>query len=152
MPRDRSILLVANARPFEIGKLYFFRDHQMRRLVDEAGAARGDPPSLRRWTEPSAWLEIHSKSTLVSRAPQGESGSILPSLASAGPAISSENQSTQRGPVGISAELSDAIAGINAEARRASHSASSGSGEDVGFALKELMAIAEKIRKGWSAA
>ena len=28
MPKDKSILLVANARPFEIGKLYFFRDRQ----------------------------------------------------------------------------------------------------------------------------
>ena len=38
MPKDKSILLVANARPFEIGKLYFFRD---RRYAATRGASQG---------------------------------------------------------------------------------------------------------------
>ena len=46
MPKDTSILLVANARPFEIAKVYFFRNRRMRRLMEQAGAAPVDPPSL----------------------------------------------------------------------------------------------------------
>jgi len=46
-------------------------------------------------------------------------------------------------------EISNVIARINAEARRA---ISSHLGDEIGSALKSLTAITEKIRKDWTAA
>ncbi len=76
MAKDKSILLVANARPFEIGKVYFFRDRRMRRLLEQAGTAPVYPPTLRSCTETSAWLDAHSGLALATRAAQGESETI----------------------------------------------------------------------------
>ncbi|RTL79638.1 MAG: type IV secretory system conjugative DNA transfer family protein, partial [Hyphomicrobiales bacterium] len=156
MPKDKSILLVANARPFESEKLYFFRDRRMRRLMEQTPAPFIGPPSLRRWTEPPTWAEADSKSGPASKAAQSESGDIPTSLASRGSAIdkpprSLERESAQKERAAIDAEISDAIVGITDEAQRASPSASSDS-EEIGFALKELTAIAEKIRGGWGTA
>lgn len=155
MPKDKSVLLVANARPFEIGKLYFFRDHGMRRLMEHAGAATINPPSLRRWTEDSAWLEAHSKSGLATKIVQSKSGPIPASLTNEKAAVemppsSSDVESAQKERARIEAEISEAIAGISAEAQRAG--IISDAGEEIGSALNDLAAIAEKIRKGWSAA
>lgn len=157
MPKDKSILLVANARPLEIGKLYFFRDRRMRRLMEQTGTATINPPSLRLWTESSAWLKARSKSALAAKATQVASGAIPASLAARGsandvPADSSDGESAQKERARMEAEISDVIAGINAEAQRASRSASSGAGDEIGIALKDLTAIAEKIRKSWSVA
>jgi type IV secretion system protein VirD4 len=157
MPTDTSILLVANARPFEIGKLYFFRDRRMRRLMEKAGAARVDPPGLRRWTEASAWLETHSRSGLATKAGPGGSGAIPASLVSQGAAICaptsrSDGESVQRKCAGIDAEISDAITGIKAEAQRAAQPLSPKEAMDgVGSALDEFTGIIESIRKAWSA-
>jgi hypothetical protein len=45
----------------------------------------------------------------------------------------------------------DAVAGITAEAQRAGPSTFSDASDKMGSALNDLTAIAEKIRKGWSA-
>ena len=157
MPKDKSILLVANARPLEIGKLYFFRDRRMRQLAEQARVPTIDPPALRRWTEPSGWLDAHSKSGLATKAAQGESAPIPVSLASEGSAVeappgNSGGESAQKARAAIDIEISDVIAGVTAEAQRAGSSTSSDAGDEIGSALKDLTAIAEKIRKNWSAA
>lgn len=156
MPKDKSILIVANARPFEIGKLYFFRDRRMRRLMEEAGAARVDPPGLRRWTEASAWLEANVKSGLVSKIAQAESAAIPVSLANEGSAVRAalgnpNGEADREERTTIDIEVSEAIAGVTAEAQRAVRFNSSDTGDEIGSALEDLTAIAEKIRKGWSA-
>ncbi len=157
MAKDKSILLVANARPFEIGKLYFFRERRLRQLAVQAGAPAIDPPSLRRWTEPSAWLDAHSKPGLVSNAAQTESTAIPASLTSRRSAIdmgprSSDDESAHEERAAIDAEISDAIAGVKAEAQRASRSAFSDASDEIGCALKDLTAMAEKIQKSWNQA
>jgi type IV secretion system protein VirD4 len=153
MAKDKSILLVANARPFEIGKLYFFRDREMRRLMEQTGAPSIDPPSLRPWTEASAWLEANSKSDLVSKVARAESPVIPASFASqrsaiAGPQDSSGGQSAAKERAAIDVEILEAITEISAEAQRSGHSIS---GEQIASALQDLVVIAEKIRKGWTA-
>jgi type IV secretion system protein VirD4 len=156
MPRDRSILLVANARPFEIGKLYFFHDRRMRRLVEEARAAKIDPPNLRRWTEASAWLEANVKSGLVSKVAHAESAAVPASPASEGSAVgvaprnpNGETEEEERTTFDI--KVSKAIAGVTDEAQRVVLFNSSDTGDESGSALEDLTAIAEKIRKSWSA-
>jgi len=155
MPKDKSILLVANARPFEIGKVYFFRDRRMRRLVDEAGAARIDPPGLRRWTEASAWLEAHSKSEPVPKAPRAGAAEIpapltrAKSTAEVPPSCSAGVMAKKERPI-IDVEIVDAIAGISAEAQRLACFIRTDVNDEVGAALKNLTAIVEKIHSGWS--
>jgi hypothetical protein len=156
MPKDTSILLVANARPFEIGKLYFFRDRRMRRLMEKAGAARVAPPGLRRWTEASAWLEADVKSGLVSKVAQAVSTAIPASLANEGSGVgvaprNPNGEAEQEERTTIDIEVSKAIAGVTAEAQRAVRFSSSDTGDEIGSALEDLTVIAEKIRKGWSA-
>jgi type IV secretion system protein VirD4 len=157
MPKDTSILLVANARPFEIGKLYFFRDRRMRRLMEKAGAARVDPPGLRRWTEASAWLEADVKSGLVSKVAQAESAAIPASLANEGSVVrvaprNPNGEAEQEERTTIDIEVSEVIAGVTAEAQRTVRFNSSDTDDEIGSALEDLTVIAEKIRKGWSAA
>ena len=151
MPKDISILLVANARPFEIGKLYFFRDRAMRRLMEQTGAPSISPPALRRWSEPSAWLEAHSKSELAAKAPQGESSLRSSTLQSEAPEVRTPNPAGdtvgERGA--LEAEISDAIAGIGAEVQRVVRSATSDATDDIRSALKEFTAIAKRIQKDW---
>ena len=79
------------------------------------------------------------------------------SLASEGSAVeappgNSDGESAQKARAAIDIEISDAIAGVTAEAQRAGRSTSSDAGDEIGSALKDLTAIAEKIRKNWSAA
>lgn len=155
MPKDTSILLVANARPFEIRKVYFFRDHQMRQLMEQPGAPSIEPPSLRRWMEPAAWLEAKLKSGLGTKALQADSGALPAALASEGsaggaPTGNSDAGSVQKKHTAIDAEISDAVAGVTAEAERAGRSAPSDAGDEIGYALKDLTAITEKIRNSWS--
>jgi type IV secretion system protein VirD4 len=157
MAKDKSILLVANARPFEIGKVYFFRDRGMRRLMEQTGIVSIERPSLRRWMEPAAWLEATLKSELGTKATQVELGAIPAAPASEGsvvgtPTGNSEVESVQNTHTALDVAISDAIAGITAEAQRASGYPSSEPGDEIGSALKDLTAIAEKIQKGWSAA
>jgi type IV secretion system protein VirD4 len=157
MPRDRSILLVANARPFEIAKVYFFRDRRMRHLMEQTGAVSIERPSLRRWMEPAAWLEAKLKSGLGTKATQVESGAIPAAPASAesivgAPTGNSDVESVQNKYTALDVVISDAIAGITAEAQRVSGYPSSEAGDEIGSALNDLTAIAEKIQKGWSAA
>jgi type IV secretion system protein VirD4 len=157
MPKDKSILLVANARPFEIGKLYFFRDRRMRRLMEQTGIVSVERPSLQRWMEPAAWLEAILKSELGTKAKQVELGAIPAAPASEGsvvgtPTGNSEVESVQNNHTALDVVISDAIAGITAEAQRVSGYPSSEPGDEIGSALKDLTAIAEKIQKGWSAA
>jgi type IV secretion system protein VirD4 len=154
MPKDKSILLVANARPFEIGKLYFFRDRRMRHLMEQTGAVSIERPSLRRWMEPAAWLEATLKSELGTKARQVELGAIPAAPASEGsaggaPTGSSNARAVQKKHTAIDEEISNAIAGVTAEAERASRSASSDAGDEIGPALKDLTAITEKIRNSW---
>jgi type IV secretion system protein VirD4 len=151
MPKDKSILLVANARPFEVGKLYFFRDPGMRRLVEQTGAHSIDVPSLRRWTEPSAWLGAHSKSGLATKTPQGESPLRSFTLQSEESKVGTTNSDGDTGGErgALKAEISDSIAGIGAEVQRVIRSASSDATDDIGSALKEFTAIAERIQKNW---
>lgn len=156
MPRDTSILLVANARPFEIGKVYFFRDRRMRRLLEQAGTAPVYPPTLRCWTETSAWLDAHSELALATKAAQGESETIPAVAPSEGSAVAappgnSDGESAQKARAAIDAEIFDAVVGITAEAQRAGPSTSSDAGDKMGSALNDLRSIAAKIRKGWSA-
>ena len=157
MPKDKSILLVANARPFEIGKLYFFRDRRMRRFMEQSVVPSIVPPSLRRWTEPSAWLDADLKSGLATKVAQGGPAAILNSLARQesaleGPPGNSGSASTQEEHVAIDLEVSDAIAGVKAEAQRASCCASLGTAGEIECALKDLRAIAEKIQTSWNEA
>jgi type IV secretion system protein VirD4 len=156
MPRDRSILLVANARPFDIGKVYFFRDRRMRQLIKQAGTAPVYPPALRRWTETSAWLDAHSKLEPATMAAQGESETIPAVVASEVSAVdtpprTSDREGAQKAHAAIDPEILDAVAGIIAEAQRAGPSTLSDAGDKMGSALNDLAGIAEKIRKGWSA-
>jgi len=156
MPKDKSILLVANARPFEIGKLYFFRDRRMRRLVEEAGAARVDPPGLRRWVEASAWLDGHSKSELTKRAAQGESGAVPASLLSEETVVgaqpgNTDAESAQKERAGIDAEISNLVIGLRTEAQRAAQSSSPNDSEKFESPLEDFTAITERIRKTWAA-
>jgi type IV secretion system protein VirD4 len=157
MPKDTSILLVANARPFEIGKLYFFRDLRLRRLMEQTGVLSIDPPSLRRWTEPAVWLDAHSKSEPIPRAGQAGAGAIPDSLASEKSATETSpgglnREGTGKEQADVNMEISDAIAGITAEAQRAGHAIPTASDGAIGSALEDLTGIAKKIRKGWSAA
>ena len=127
MPKDKSILLVANARPFEIGKLYFFRDRRLGRFAQQARVGTIDPPSLRRWTEPSAWLDAHSKSGLATKATRDDSGAIPASLANEGSLVGvppgiSDDESARKERAAIDAETSHAIVGVSAEAQRAARS------------------------------
>ncbi|GLI95294.1 type IV secretory system conjugative DNA transfer family protein [Methylocystis echinoides] len=156
MPKDKSILLVANARPFEIGKLYFFRDRRMRLLMEQTGIVSIERPSLQRWMEPAAWLEATLKSELGTKAKQVELGAIPAAPASEGPVVgtptgNSEVESVQNKLTALDVVISDAIVGITAEAQRAGRSTSSDAGE-IGAALNDLATITEKIRKGWSSA
>jgi type IV secretion system protein VirD4 len=156
MPKDKSILLVANARPFEIGKLYFFRDRRMRHLMEQTGIVSIERPSLQRWMEPAAWLEATLKSELGTKATQVELGAIPAAPASEGPVVgtptgNSEVESVQNKLTALDVVISDAIVGITAEAQRAGRSTSSDAGE-IGAALNDLATITEKIRKGWSSA
>ncbi|WP_432806834.1 hypothetical protein [Methylocystis echinoides] len=96
MAKDKSILLVANARPFEIGKFYFFRDCRMRRFMEQAGTSPVYPPALRPWTETSAWLDAHSKLTLATMAAQGDSETTLAVAASEGSAVESRPGTSAR--------------------------------------------------------
>ncbi|MEK4031687.1 type IV secretory system conjugative DNA transfer family protein [Methylocystis sp. IM3] len=152
MAKDKSILLVANARPFEIAKVYFFRDRQMRRLIKQTAVPLIDPPRLLHWTEPSAWLDAHFKSRLASKAAQAESAAT--------PVLHTNEKSDAEAPPGDSnqegarkqradVDVENVIARINAEARQA---ISSHAGDEIGSALKSLTAITEKIRKDWTAA
>lgn len=154
MPKDKSILLVANARPFEIGKLYFFRDRQMRKLIEQTEVPLIAPPALQCWTAPSAWLEAELKSALGTKAFQAELGTIPAALASEGsaggaPTGNSEAGSVQKKHAAIDEEISDVVAGVTAEAERASRSASSDAGDEIRSAPKDLTAITEKIRISW---
>jgi type IV secretion system protein VirD4 len=156
MPKDKSILLVANARPFEIGKLYFFRDSQMRRLTEQTGTSPVFPPPLRGWAETSAWLGAHSKLEPATMAAQGESETIPAVVASENSAVearpgTSARESAQEARAAVDPEISNAVAGIIAEAQRAGPSTLSDAGDKMGSALNDLTGIAEKIRKGWSA-
>jgi hypothetical protein len=153
MPKDKSILLVANARPFEIGKLYFFRDRGMQRLMARTAAATVDPPNLRSWSESSAWLEAHSGSVPASKAAQADSAATPASLTNegsvdAGPQDGSGTQAAKERSA-IDVEILEAITEISAEAQHSGHSVS---GEQITSALQNLGVIAEKIRKGWTAA
>jgi type IV secretion system protein VirD4 len=155
MPKDKSILLVANARPFELGKLYFFRDRQMRKLIEQTGVPLIAPPALKSWTAPSAWLEAELKSGLGTKALQAELGAIPAALASEGPAGGAPTGNSEAGRVqkkhaAIDEEISDAVTGVTAEVERASSFAFSDAGDEIGFALKDLTAITEKIRTSWS--
>ncbi|WP_363352314.1 type IV secretory system conjugative DNA transfer family protein [Methylocystis echinoides] len=157
MPKDKSILLVANARPFEIGKAYFFRDRRMRHLMEQTGIVAIERPSLQRWLEPAAWLEATLKSELGTKARQVESGAIPAAPASEGsvvgvPTGNSDVESVQNKHTTLDVVISDAIAGIIAEAQRVSGYPSSEPGDEIGSALKDLTAIAEKIQKDWRAA
>jgi type IV secretion system protein VirD4 len=156
MPKDKSILLVANARPFEIAKLYFFRSRRMRLLMEQAGTSPVYPPALRPWTETSAWLDAQSKLELGMMAVQGESETIPDVVASEGSAVEApprnpDRESSQKARAAVDAEILDAVVGISAEAQRAGSSTFSEDGDKMGSALNDLTAIAEKIRKDWSA-
>lgn len=153
MPKDKSILLVANARPFEIRKLYFFLDREMQRLMARTAAATFDPPNLRSWSEFSAWLEAPSESGPATKAAQADSAATPASLTNegsvdAGPQDGSGTQATKERSA-IDVEILDAITEINAEAQRTGHSVS---GEQITNPLHDLGVIAEKIRKSWTAA
>ena len=116
-----------------------------------------DAPSLRLWTEPSVWLEAHSKSGPAKNAAPNAADAISVSPASRrgstveAPPGGSDAEIAKSIPAAIDVEISDAIVGITAEAQGASRSVSSGAGDEIGSALNDLTAMAEKIRKGWSA-
>ncbi|WP_281806456.1 type IV secretory system conjugative DNA transfer family protein [Methylocystis echinoides] len=129
MPNDTSILLVANARPFEIRKVYFFRDLRMRQLVEQSSDRSIEPPSLRRWIESAAWLDTNLKKSLNVRA---------------------EGERPREEQAAIDAATSEAVAGICAEAQRLGRRSSSNVADDLGSALKDLSTIAEQIRKDWN--
>ena len=89
-------------------------------------------------------------------AAQGESDTIPAVVASEGSAVGAtpgnpDGESAQKARAAIDAEILDAVAGITAEAQRAGPSTFSEAGDKMGSALNDLTAIAEKIRKGWSA-
>jgi type IV secretion system protein VirD4 len=156
MAKDKSILLVANARPFEIAKLYFFRSRRMRLLMEQAGTSPVYPPALRPWTETSAWLDAQSKLELGTMAVQGESETIPDVVASEGSAVEApprnpDRESARKARAAVDAEILDAVVGISAEAQRAGSSTFSEDGDKMGSALNDLTAITEKIRKDWSA-
>jgi hypothetical protein len=97
------------------------------------------------------------KSELGTKARQVELGAIPAAPASEGsvvgtPTGNSEVESVQNNHTALDVVISDAIAGITAEAQRVSGYPSSEPGDEIGSALKDLTAIAEKIQKGWSAA
>lgn len=129
MSKDTSILLVANARPFEIRKLYFFRDLRMRRLMEQSSERSIEPPSLRRWIESAAWLDTNSKESLTGRA---------------------EGEKAREELAAIDAATSEAVAGICTEAQRLGRRSSSNVADDLGSALKDLSTIAEQIREDWN--
>jgi hypothetical protein len=149
MAKDKSIQLVANARPFEIGKFYFFRDCRMRRFMEQAGTSPVYPRALRPWTETSAWLDAHSKLALATMAAQGDSETTLAVAASEGSAVESRpgtsaRESAQKARAAIDPEISNAVAAAGPPTL-------SDAGDKMGSALNDLAGIAEKIRKGWSA-
>ncbi|RTL85766.1 MAG: type IV secretory system conjugative DNA transfer family protein [Hyphomicrobiales bacterium] len=126
MAKDKSILLVANARPFEIGKLYFFRNRRMRRLMERAGASSVYRRVLRPWTETSAWLDAQSKLELATRAAQRESETTPAVVARKGyvveaPAGNSDGENAQKACAAVDADISNAVAGIIDEAQQATH-------------------------------
>lgn len=67
------------------------------------------------------------------------------------PPGNSDGESAQNALAAIDIEILDAVAGITAEAQRAGPSTFSDASDKMGSALNDLTAIAEKIRKGWSA-
>jgi hypothetical protein len=145
MAKDKSILLVANARPFEIGRFYFFRDCRMRRFMEQTGTSPVYPPALRPWTETSAWLDAHSKLALATMAAQGDSETTLAVAASEGSALESRpgtsaRESAQKARAAIDPEISNAVAAAGPPTL-------SDAGDKMGSALNDLAGIAEKIRR-----
>ncbi|RTL80184.1 MAG: type IV secretory system conjugative DNA transfer family protein, partial [Hyphomicrobiales bacterium] len=151
MPKDTSILLVANARPFEIGKLYFFRDRRMRRLMEEAEGAPITAPSLGHWSDPIAWLGLPLKSEQTAKAPETEAGAIPASSqqSSVGEQPEKPGKIAGAGQALGNAETLDALAGITCEARQAGRLAEPS--PEIASALQDLTRIAEEIRNRWRA-
>lgn len=165
MPRDKSILLVANARPFEIGKLYFFRDRRLRRLMAQGDSAKILAPVLREWAEPPAWLDAQAKSgaggagvtmaaTSVAREPdvRVEASSAPKSAAPAAGSGANVASGPARADVeAIEAEIREALAGTNGHVDRAARGANPDESANITAALDDLREIAAKIEREWSA-
>jgi hypothetical protein len=83
------------------------------------------------------------------KAAHAESAAIPDSAASQGSTIDapgiSQCDSAHKERANIDVEISNAIAGISAEAQRAGR-------DEIEAALKDLTAVAERIQKAWSAA
>jgi type IV secretion system protein VirD4 len=163
MPKDKSILLVANARPFEIVKLYFFRDRRLRRLMEHALAATTVLPILRKWSDPPAWLDArtkasagrstsHAATAVIAR--EGSAPVDTPSSEKA-PILAGQERANSVGspaPVEIEAivaEIREVISGPIADANRAVQDFHPFETTKVGAAVDEFKAVASRIERDW---
>lgn len=68
MAKDRSILLVANARPFEVRKLFYYRNRAMKRLIGKARQIVIDIPHLSDWRDRPQWTDLEPENSSSTRA------------------------------------------------------------------------------------
>jgi type IV secretion system protein VirD4 len=57
MAANKSIVLVANARPFEVRKLFYYRSRSLKRLMERGKKVAVRIPKLRDWIDPPIWTD-----------------------------------------------------------------------------------------------
>jgi type IV secretion system protein VirD4 len=57
MAADKSIVLVANARPFEVRKLFYYRSGSLKRLMARGKKVAVRIPKLREWIDSPIWTD-----------------------------------------------------------------------------------------------
>jgi len=160
MPKDKSILLVANARPFEIGKLYFFHDRRLRRLMVESESAKIIAPQLRRWADPPAWLDAKTKLgagkeaadlSTATTARQEDDSSI--SRAALGNKAADDAESgfdpRRAERTAIEMEIRQALAETISDVDRVAQSDPSDGAGKISAALAEFRDISARIEREW---
>ena len=128
MPKDTSLLLVANARPFEISKVYFFRDRRMRRLLAESDLMSLIPPTLQGSSEPPKWLDLNIR---------------LSERGSAATAVGATRQ--QEGPSNSSSELTPGTADRTADANEVARGKAQAIGREIRHALTDTLIDINRI-------
>lgn len=163
MPQDKSILLVANARPFEIGKMYFYRDRRLRRLMAQNESTKILTPFLREWTDPPAWLDAQTKSGAGGAAITGAATSVAREEGvrveassepqSAAPAAGSganvASGAARTEVEAIEVEIREALAGAYDEVNRVARGAHDERATKVTAAVDEFRIIAARIEREW---
>ena len=170
MAADKSIVLVANARPFEVRKLFYYRSGSLKRLMARGKKVAVRIPKLRDWIDSPIWtdgarveLPSASQAAPVPTAPivvfPKVERSAAPALKTASVAVEDKNR-TSADLKRAEMEARPQISALNEEIEAKLATALSTIDEELGSAgpetvapLKEardkLEATAQRIRTEW---